>query len=265
MKHDLVGVVGAVVLVALAPIVADRVGKDATGLVEVCRGNAATDVRVALQPVLGVLVPEVEGAVSAGCGECAVDGVEGDSVDGEDVLRVAVRGRGGAVALETEVVGLLVLGDVLDGAATFDTANGVTCRVVERADGAGLPFQRRLDGLEESARVLEVDDVDPALGSRNDKEIGVVGGSVVSDVHAVDAVLASDRSDGRLLTEVPVLDSLVPATSDQHVLAVHEDALHSLDRLVVRRDLLSGRGSSTKIEHARSLVGTGAENLLTIF
>jgi hypothetical protein len=81
VQHDLVGVVCTVVLVTLAPVVAYCVGEDGTVPAEVRSCDAAADIRVALQSVLGVLVPEVECAVRAGGGESAVNGVEGDGVD----------------------------------------------------------------------------------------------------------------------------------------------------------------------------------------
>lgn len=77
-----------VVLVTLAPVVANGVGKDAAVLVECRRRDAAADVGVALEAVLGVLVPEVERAVGAGGAKGAVDGVEGDGVDGVDIYGV---------------------------------------------------------------------------------------------------------------------------------------------------------------------------------
>jgi len=168
------------------------------------------------------------------------------------------------VALETEVVGLLLLGDVLDRAATLNTANRIAGSVVEGTDCACLPFQRRLDGLEEGAGVLEVDDIDPAFCSSNNEKIGVVRGRVVSDVHAVYAILAGDGGHGRLLAKIPIFHSLVPAASDEHVLAVDEYAFDTLDRFIVRRDLLSGCAAGTEVKHARSLVRSSAKDLLTI-
>jgi hypothetical protein len=53
--------------------------------------------------VLGVLVPEVECAIAAGGGESAVDGVEGDGVNGVDFCDVAGVGVLLAVAFEGEV------------------------------------------------------------------------------------------------------------------------------------------------------------------
>lgn len=76
MKHDLVRVLRRVMLIPLAPVVADRVRKYAAILVEGCRGDATTHVGVALKTVLGILVPEVEGSVGAGGAECAMNRVE---------------------------------------------------------------------------------------------------------------------------------------------------------------------------------------------
>ena len=103
MKFDLDGVVLRVATVALAPVVADGVGKDVAVLAETRRNDAAADLGVALETVLGVLVPEVEGTVGTGGGEGAVLGVEGDGVYGVDLCDVAVGGVLLAVALEGEV------------------------------------------------------------------------------------------------------------------------------------------------------------------
>lgn len=76
MHHDLIGVLGRVLRVALAPVVADGVGEDGTSVVEASGGDGATGGGVALETVLGILVPEVERAVRASCAEGAVDRVE---------------------------------------------------------------------------------------------------------------------------------------------------------------------------------------------
>lgn len=103
MQHNLVHPSLPTLPVPLTPIIADGVGKDVPRPVEACGADGAADFRVAFEAVLGVLVPEVEGAVAAGGGEGAVHGVEGDGVDGVDVGDVA-RLRGGlSVAFEGEV------------------------------------------------------------------------------------------------------------------------------------------------------------------
>ena len=63
MEHDLDRIILRIVLVALAPVVADCIGKDATVLVKRRCRDAASHIGVSLQTVLGVLVPEVECSV----------------------------------------------------------------------------------------------------------------------------------------------------------------------------------------------------------
>ena len=82
MQHNLDRIALSIVLIALAPVVADGVGEDAARFVECGSSDAAPDVGIALEAVFGVLVPKVEGAVGTGCAEGAVYGVEGNVVDG---------------------------------------------------------------------------------------------------------------------------------------------------------------------------------------
>lgn len=98
MQHHLDGVVLRVVLETLAPVVANGVGKDASRLVERRGRDAATHVGVALETVLGILVPEVERAVRSRRAKGAVNRVERNVVDGVHVDHV-VDGRV-TVALE---------------------------------------------------------------------------------------------------------------------------------------------------------------------
>ena len=103
MQHDLVGVLRVVGCVSLVPVVRDGVGEDGAVVVEVGAADASADLRVTLQTVLGVLVPEVECAVATGRAEGAVDRVEGDGVDRVDVGHIAGIGGVLAMALEREV------------------------------------------------------------------------------------------------------------------------------------------------------------------
>lgn len=88
---------------ALAPVVADSIGEDVTVPRECGCCDRAADLGVALEAVLGVLIPEVEGTVRASCAECAVLGVERDGVHRVNLCDVALRGVLLAVALEGEV------------------------------------------------------------------------------------------------------------------------------------------------------------------
>jgi hypothetical protein len=103
MQLDLDRVLRVVPAVSLTPVVANRVRKDVACAREGGGGDAAADFWVAFEAVLGVLVPEVEGAVAAGGAEGAVDGVEGNCVDAVDFGDVALVGVRLAVAFEGEV------------------------------------------------------------------------------------------------------------------------------------------------------------------
>lgn len=85
MQHDFIHRLRCIDRVPFTPVIADGVGKNVTGMVEGRRRDGAPDLRVALEAVLGVLVPEMEGAVTAGGAESAVHGMEGNGVYRVDV------------------------------------------------------------------------------------------------------------------------------------------------------------------------------------
>lgn len=117
MQHDLVRVSRRIVLIALAPVIANRVRKDRAVLVECRCCDAAPNFGVALETVLGVLVPEMEGSVGTGGAEGAVDRVEGDVVDGVTFgdlvggrVAVALEGEVGAADTQSQLVCLFAKG-----------------------------------------------------------------------------------------------------------------------------------------------------------
>lgn len=276
VEHDLGRVRGRVALVPLAPVITNGVGKDAAGLVERCRGDAAADVGVTLETVLGVLVPEVEGAVATGCAEGAVLGVEGDVVDSVDGRGVALGGV--AVALEREVgagkrsrlVGvfgrcaskwggedvrrILVL-HILNGASTLDRADSKALGIVEAADHTSLPFKRTLHCLVELAGVLQVDHVDIAISGSDHEQ-------VVAHIHGIDALLGLHRGGRVRGAEIPVLDLLVPATCHRHGRAIGLEVANALDGHIVSSDL--HRLTGGQIENLGGLVGAGGDDLCAV-
>lgn len=80
VQLDLDGVLGGVSAEALAPVVADGVGEDVAVAREARSRDGAAHLRVALEAVLGVLVPKVESSVGTCSGEGAVLWVEGYGV-----------------------------------------------------------------------------------------------------------------------------------------------------------------------------------------
>ena len=82
--------------------IADRIRKHAAVAVEAGRRDGPSDVWIPLEPVLGILVPEVVRAVTTRGAEGAVFGVEGDGVDAVDVGDAGLIGRRLPVSLERE-------------------------------------------------------------------------------------------------------------------------------------------------------------------
>jgi hypothetical protein len=103
MQLDLQWVLRAICRVTLTPIIRYCVSEDISVAREAGSGDGAADLGVPFKTVLGVFVPEVECAIAAGGGKCAVDGVEGDCVNGVDFCDVAGVGVLLAVAFEGEV------------------------------------------------------------------------------------------------------------------------------------------------------------------
>ena len=248
MQLDLDGVLWCVPAEALAPVVADSVRKNVSIPRESGRCDAAANLRVALETVLGVFVPEVEGAIATGCGEGAMLGVEGDGVDGVDLGDVALGGVLLSVALEGEVQaakhvskswaiasnvnipGVLIL-DVLNRAASLDTADCEARSVGEATDNTCLPLERADDGLVNLGGFVQVDHVDVSLSGCDNEQL-------VLDVHAVNAVLAVQCANGLRTLQIPELDLLVPGACRDVVLSAGLEPAHALDGFIVCFGLL---------------------------
>lgn len=266
MQHHLVRILPCVALESLAPVVANSVRKNRARLVERRRRDAAADIGIPFQTVLGVLVPKVKGAVAACRAECAVLGVERDIVDRVDVCHAALRRVAMALEGKVEAGGeiskteaddraeeiriflpsVLVL-HILNGATAFNTANGEALRVGEATHNPSLPLQGALQRLVKLGGLFEVDDVDIPICRADDEE-------VVSNVHGVHALLALQRSHRLGTPEVPVLDSLVPGPSDRHWGAVRLEVSHASNGRVVLCNL--HRLAGVQVEHLGHLVGT---------
>ncbi len=271
MEHDLVRVLWVVGGVTLAPVVTDSVGEDVAVEGEGGGDDGAADGWVALETMLGVLVPEVEGSVGAGGAEGAVDWVERDGVDGVDVVDVGCRRI--TVALEGEVQAIevsmyvshrslqnlprILIIHVLHGATTLDGANSKALSILETSNSSGLVLQRRLESLVDLAWVGQVDNVDIAFSGSNNEE-------VILNIHGINSILHGDRCDSGRLAQIPVLDSLIPGTSNDHRVSTSLEEAHTANRLVVGSNLGSGSSSSAEVDHASCLVCSCANNLCAV-
>jgi hypothetical protein len=95
MQENFVPQSRVVVLVPFRPIIGCGVSENGSRAIECRSRNGVADIVKLLQALFGVFVPEVEGSVSAGCGEGPVGWVERDGVDCVDgfVVTVAFEGE----------------------------------------------------------------------------------------------------------------------------------------------------------------------------
>lgn len=85
------------------PVIADRIAEDGSIVIEACSANGCSFRLKGLETRLGILVPKGDGAVPAGGGKGAMDGVKANCVNWEQLLWVAGCGPVFAVTLEGEV------------------------------------------------------------------------------------------------------------------------------------------------------------------
>lgn len=114
-----------------------------------------------------------------------------------------------------------------------------------------------MHGLVEFGRGVEVDDVDVAVCSSDDEEL-------VFDVHCIHALLALDRGDWGLLSQVPVLDGLVPRACDEEGRTADGgigNHVAAADGSIVGSNLGGSGRTGSEIQKASSFVGTGTDDL----
>ena len=88
MKHNFVGTALYILLEALTPVIADRVGENGTLFVEVGCCDRSTNTGKALQSMLRVAVPVVICTIATGRRKGAVNWMIRDGVHREDVSDV---------------------------------------------------------------------------------------------------------------------------------------------------------------------------------
>lgn len=134
----------------LVPVVADGIGKDSAVAVEACCRDGAADLGEGLELLARVLVPEGKRSISSRSRECSVDGVPVDTIDRVHRSLVTDGLSTLAMALERKVEGSILVLDILNSDASFDTADSISCASRETRDGPGLPLQWAGHGLERS-------------------------------------------------------------------------------------------------------------------
>lgn len=168
VQHDLYSVLLRILLISLTPVIAYSICEDGTLSIEVCGCDGSTDGGVSFESMFGIAIPKVKGTIAPRSRESTVDRVERNGIDAEDIGYITVRTRSrGAIsmAFEAEIVGRILLLDILNGASALDTAYSEASSVGEGGDDTSLVFERGLDGFVWGFGFVEVDDVDIAVGS----------------------------------------------------------------------------------------------------
>lgn len=130
----------------------------------------------------------------------------------------------------------------MNRAAPLNAANRKAGSVSETTNYSGLPFERALERLVDLGRVLEVDNVDVAVGGAHDAQ-------VVAHVGRVHALLALQGSRSALLTQIPVLDRLVPRARHHHgCAAAVEEAARAHGLVVGANDNVLLRGEVADLD-----------------
>ncbi len=136
MELNLDRVVLGVTTKALAPIIADGVGEDVSVFAEARCDDAATNLRVALEAVLGVLVPEVKSAIRAGGGEGTMLWVERYGIYGVNLCDIAI----GGVLLTMALKGEIETTNALDGVVKYVGVEMLTwCPYLPRTEWRTVP------------------------------------------------------------------------------------------------------------------------------
>lgn len=117
--------------------------------------------------MFGVFVPEVKGSIAASGAESAMNRVERDSIDGIDVIDVALVWGCLSMTFEAEVRARVLVLHVLNSTAALDTANSKPRSICEAADYSRLPLERGLHSFVEFGGIVEIDDVNVSVCSSN--------------------------------------------------------------------------------------------------
>ena len=149
--------------------------------------------------------------------------------------------------------------NILDSASSFNTSNSKARRVWKTTHNSGLPLQRTLYRLIEFRRLTQVDDVDISICCAHNQEILLY-------IQSIDSLLTCHSSNRLTLSQIPVLDGLIPRAGHDHrgVRLRGLKVTNTAYRLIVCCDLGSCVLVRPEVNHFRSFVCSGSNNLCAI-
>lgn len=149
--------------------------------------------------------------------------------------------------------------NILDSASSFNTSNSKARRVWKTTNNSGLPLQRTLYRLIEFRRLTQVDDVDISICCAHNQEILLY-------IQSIDSLLTCHSSNRLTLSQIPVLDGLIPRAGHNHrgVRLRGLKVTNTAYRLIVCCDLGSRVLVRPEVNHFRGFVCSGSNNLCAI-
>lgn len=145
---------------SLAPVITSSICIDRAFFVVGSTWDGQCPSNHCLQPLLTVFVPEVILAIRASSDKGSMHRMELNGVDSPYAIPIGLV----SVTLEGEVFALEVVIDMMDSHTPLNGANQVAGRVREACYASGLKLERRLQLLDDSSRVVEVEDLDAPVG-----------------------------------------------------------------------------------------------------
>ena len=145
--------------------------------------------------------------------------------------------------------------DILNRTSSLDTSDCEARCVWKAANNSGLPLQWTLNGLVELCRITQVDHIDVSIRRSHNQK-------VLLHIQGIDALLALHAGNRLSLSQIPVLDGLVPRACDDHrcVRSRRFEVTDTADGLVVCCNLGCCILVCCKIDHTRSFVCSSSNN-----
>ena len=151
---------------ALAPVITSSICIDGAFFVVSGARDGQTPFGHGLQSLLAVFVPEVVLAIGASSDKGSVHWMKLDGVDSPNAVPTGLV----SVALEGEVLALKTVIDMVHSHPPLNGANQVASGVWKAGYASGLELEGRLQLLDNSTRVAEVEDLDAPVGQTHHKQ-----------------------------------------------------------------------------------------------
>lgn len=121
---------------------------------------------------------------------------------------------------------------ILNGTSTFNAPYRKPCSIWETADDSGLPLQWTLDSFKDCGRIGQIYDIDESFRCATNQQ-------ALANIQSIHTFLHLHGCSRLLLSKVPIFQSFVPGTCDEHLPSVWRlEHPNTANGFVVGGDLL---------------------------